>query len=124
MRSISVVLLFAAGVLSAAAQEFPQAEISNGTLDEIGALAPFGQGNPRPLARVGPLRLVAQPRLFGRGHLAAEAVSEDGSRLSLVGWGWEDRRSRLDGRFEALGAIEKDSYSGRPTVRLVDARPI
>src|ERR1700710_1365902 len=48
-------------------------EVSPRLLAQLGALEPFGQGNPRPLLRTGPLRLDGVPRNFGKGHLSARA---------------------------------------------------
>lgn len=104
----------------------PSGRVTADLLAEISRLEPFGQGNPRPLLRVGPLRLAAPPRLFGNGHLSARALgedSEDGGAVELVGWGWQRRPGALDGRFEVLGCLEHDAFRG-PVLRLVDSRPV
>lgn len=90
---------------------------------QLGRLEPYGMGNPRPLVRTGPLRLDSPPRLFGNGHLSARARGNDGSSVDLVGWGWQERATDLDGSFEALGWIEHDDYRGGPCLRLLDSRP-
>jgi single-stranded-DNA-specific exonuclease len=87
-------------------------------------LAPHGEGNPRPLLRVGPLRRVGPPRIFGRGHLRATAAGEDGARVSLLGWGWEQQAPRLEGTFEVLGHLERDRFAGGPELHLVDCRSV
>jgi single-stranded-DNA-specific exonuclease len=92
-------------------------------LSELACLEPHGQGNPRPLLKTGPLALAAPPRLFGNGHLAARARGDDGAPVDLVGWSWQARAATLAGRFEALGYLERDSYTGGPVLRLVDSRP-
>jgi single-stranded-DNA-specific exonuclease len=86
-------------------------------------LEPFGIGNQQPLIRVGPLSLDGSPRFFGRGHLAGRSISPDGAAVELLGWGWQERLSDLQGRFEALGSLELDRYRGTPVLRLKDARP-
>lgn len=86
-------------------------------------LEPHGQGNPRPLLRVGPLRLAAPPRLFGRGHLTAVARGPEGGALRLLGWRWRERAGSLEGSFEVLGYLERDTYRGGVVLRLMDARP-
>jgi len=94
-------------------------------LEELDRLEPHGQGNPRPLLRVGPLVLNSEPRIFGRTarrHLSAQAAGPEGSTIQLLGWGWADRLDDLGGTFEALGHLEADRYSGRPVLRLVDTR--
>jgi single-stranded-DNA-specific exonuclease len=98
-------------------------EVSPRLLAQLGALEPFGQGNPRPLLRTGPLRLDGDPRSFGKGHLSARARGEDGSAVELVGWRWEERAESLRGSFEVLACVENDTYRGGPVLRLVDSRP-
>jgi single-stranded-DNA-specific exonuclease len=94
-----------------------------GLLATLDRLEPHGPGNPRPLVKTGPLVLVAAPRLFGRGHLSALA-EDGGGRLRLLGWRWAERASELAGRFEALGYVERDSYTGGTLLRLMDVRPL
>jgi single-stranded-DNA-specific exonuclease len=98
-------------------------EVSNGLLVQLAALEPFGQGNPRPLVRTGPLRLHGEPKPFGNGHLSARARGEDGAAVDLVGWRWGERAGSLRGPFEVLACVESDSYRGGPVLRLVDCRP-
>ncbi len=93
-------------------------------LSELERLEPFGQSNPRPLVQVGPLRLAGTPRLFGNGHLSAQARGEDGSPVELLGWGWQEKASNLGGSFEVLACIENDTYRGGPVLRLIDSRPV
>lgn len=96
-------------------------------LQELLRLEPHGQANPRPVIRVGPLRLAASPRVFGRRerkHLAAEAEGEGGGKVSLLGWGWAGRLAELAGRFEVLAHLERDRYTGGPVLRLIDSRPV
>ncbi len=92
---------------------------------QLQRLEPFGQGNPAPLIRVpGPLRLARSPRIFGKGHLSAEAIGDDGGRIRLLGWGWAERSGQLQGEFEVLGRLEEDRYRGGSTLRLVDCRDV
>ncbi|HEX2163795.1 MAG TPA: hypothetical protein VHM02_07585, partial [Thermoanaerobaculia bacterium] len=108
--------------------ELAAEEVDGRLLAELGRLEPHGHGNPEPLARVAPLRLLVPPRCFGNGHLSALAAGAGGGRLRLVGWRWEERAADLDGgadgRFEALGHLEHDDYAGAPRLRLVDCRPL
>lgn len=98
-------------------------EVDLGWFRELTRLAPFGQGNPQPVVRVGPLELAAPPRLFGTEHLSARARGADGGHLNLVGWSWQERAAELQGRFEVLGTFDLDRYLGEPVMRLIDARP-
>src|SRR4029079_1622160 len=87
-------------------------------LRRLERLEPHGEGNPRPLLRVGPLRLLGAPRLFGRGHLRATAVGEDGTRVQLLGWGWQEEAARLRADFEVLATLERDRMTGSPQLCL------
>ncbi len=102
----------------------PPREVSNGLLAQLATLEPFGQGNPRPLLRTGPLGLQGEPRAFGNGHLSARASGGDGAALDLVGWRWAERAGSLRGSFEVLACVESDSYLGGTVLRLVDSRPV
>jgi single-stranded-DNA-specific exonuclease len=98
-------------------------ELAPGFVAALARLEPFGQGNPQPLLRVGPLELAGKPRLFGNGHLAVRARGDDGAAVELLGWRWQARQQDLAGRFEVLGYVERDNYTGGSVLRLVDARP-
>lgn len=95
---------------------------------ELARLEPHGEGNRRPLIRLGPLERAGPLREFGRDHvkLRARAAGREGAERGrpvwLLGWGWKKRSASLDGRFEVLGALEWDSYQGGPVVRMEDAR--
>jgi single-stranded-DNA-specific exonuclease len=103
--------------------EVAPGDVSRGLLTELGRLEPFGQGNPRPLVRTGPLRLDGELRPFGNGHLAARARGAYGAAVEVVGWGWQERAGEFRGRFEVLASVENDSWRGGPVLRLVDCRP-
>lgn len=98
-------------------------EINLEFLDRQTRLAPFGQGNPQPVLRVGPLTLEGPPRCFGNQHLSARARGDEGGTLNLVGWGWQPRAEDLERRFEVLGTLDLDRYKGEPVLRLIDGRP-
>jgi single-stranded-DNA-specific exonuclease len=98
-------------------------QIDHRLLADLGRLEPYGQGNPRPLVRTGPLRLDGPLRPFGQGHLGARTRGPEGAPVELVGWGWQDRAADLAGSFEVLASVEHDSYRGGPVLRLVDSRP-
>jgi single-stranded-DNA-specific exonuclease len=102
----------------------PPGEVTHRLLAQLATLEPYGQGNPRPLLRTGPLRLQGEPRPFGNGHLSARARGEDGAVVDLVGWRWAERAGNLRGAFEVLASVESDSYRGGPVLRLVDSRPV
>jgi single-stranded-DNA-specific exonuclease len=99
-------------------------QVRGDLLRQVELLAPHGEGNPRPLLRVGPLRRVGNPRVFGNGHLRVTAAGEDGAAIGLLGWSWGARAERLEGSFEVLGHLERDRLTGSPELHLVDCRPI
>jgi len=103
--------------------ELAPRHVNRQLLRQLEQLEPHGEGNQRPLARVGPLRVQGSPRPFGRGHLRALAIGPDGHRVPLLGWGWEARAPSLRGDFEVLATLERDRLTGEPVLHLVDARP-
>ena len=108
--------------------ELSAGQVGTELYGELARLEPHGEGNRRPLIRLGPLERVGSPREFGDDHVklrvrAARGGGSEGSRpVWLLGWGWKERAASLDGRFEVLGALEWDSYQGCPVVRVEDAR--
>lgn len=98
-------------------------EVDRRLLADLDSLEPHGQDNPRPMARIrGPLRLLGEPRVFGKGHLDAVLRDRGEGRIRILGWGWSDRLERLRTDCEVLGHLEMDSWSSSPTLRLVDVR--
>jgi single-stranded-DNA-specific exonuclease len=110
---------------------------------ELETLGPFGVGNRTPLARLGPLRLCAPPRLFGAGHLELRAVDPagearlgsgeagEGDAVTLIGWSWQEREEIFAEPFEVVGVPFRDRYRGpgghdrdRAVLRLSEARRI
>ena len=95
---------------------------------ELSQLEPHGEGNRRPLIRLGPLERSGPVREFGKDHVKLRVKrggsrgSESGRPVQLLGWGWRKRLPDLDGLFEVLGALEWDTYAGGPVVRIEDAR--
>ena len=99
-------------------------EINNELLEQLERMEPFGMANRQPLLRVGPLNLSGSLRHFGRGHLSTKAVGGGGELVELLGWGWQERETDLQGDFEILGNLERDRYHGGPVLRLLDAHSL
>jgi single-stranded-DNA-specific exonuclease len=103
-------------------ETIPPSEVNEELLARIERLSPFGVGNPRPVLRVGPLRLSAPPRAFGSSHLGLVAAGPNRGRVDLVAWGWADRGALFEGSFEVVGRLEMDGYLRRPVLHIADAR--
>lgn len=103
-------------------ESFSPGEVNDELLGRLERLSPFGVGNPRPVLRVGPLRLSAPPRAFGSNHLGLVAAGPDGARVDLVAWGWAERAALFDGSFEVVGRLEMDTYLRRPVLQIADAK--
>jgi single-stranded-DNA-specific exonuclease len=99
-------------------------EIDEALLTALERMAPYGQGNPQPLARVGPLQVRSLPRLFGDGHLAAIATGDGGARVEILGWGWAGHSEMLRRPFELLAHIERDRRHRGVVLRGVDLRAL
>jgi single-stranded-DNA-specific exonuclease len=102
--------------------ELPPSQVTPQVLAEVERLEPFGEGNPQPLFRVGPLRLAGEPRRFGNGHLRAVAEGPAGDRVQLLGWGWGGCEGKLRGAVDVLGYLERNRLDGSCELRLVDCR--
>ncbi|MCP4204724.1 MAG: single-stranded-DNA-specific exonuclease RecJ [bacterium] len=97
--------------------------VSLDLVDQLDRLEPFGMANRRPLFRLGPLSLAVPPRQFGKDHLGLRARDDSGVAVDLVAWRWADRTELFSEPFEVLGHLKVDSYLGRASVEIVDARP-
>ncbi len=102
--------------------ELTPREIDEELMSRLERLEPFGQGNPQPVLKIGPLEPLGAPRIFGAGHLEIAARGEDGSRIRLVGWGFAERAAEVAERFEVLGSLERDDYRRDLVVRMIDCR--
>jgi single-stranded-DNA-specific exonuclease len=102
--------------------ELAPREITLQFLQSLARLEPFGEGNPQPLLRTGPLSAATKPRTFGKGHLSLQARGEDGSLVAMVGFGWAERSAVFAEPFEILGYPELDSFTHEPVIRLLDCR--
>ena len=100
-------------------------EVDEALLDRLRLLEPFGAGNPSPLLRVGPLTIEGAPRIFGKGHLDAQARGDDGGLVRLLLWcrGDSDAAPALPERLEVLGQLEWDSFLQAPVLEVTASRP-
>ncbi len=99
--------------------------VDEALLDRLLALEPHGMGNPNPVLRVGPLTLEGAPRVFGKGHLRAQARGDDGGAGPTAAAGAAASRRpapTLPERLEVLGQLEWDSFLQAPVLEVV-SRP-
>ncbi len=97
-------------------------QVGHPLLAALARLEPCGAGNPQPLFRLGPVELERPPRRFGESHVALRVRDRSGGVFDVVAWRWAERVAALPSSFEVLGRFELDDYTGRPVLRLVDAR--
>ncbi len=101
--------------------EVPVREISLRLAEELGRLAPFGEGNPEPVLMSGGVRL-ANIRCVGDGgrHLRADLVNGP-EPVSLVGFGMGDAASSLDREhlFKICYNLRVDTFNGSGRAQVV-----
>lgn len=97
---------------------------------DIEALAPFGNGNPRPLLTTSGVTLAEAPKRMGGGerHLSAK-IQQHGVTLRAVAFGQGDRVDELQQCGDSLEIAYRpvvNHWRGRSTVELhlVDWRPV
>jgi single-stranded-DNA-specific exonuclease len=76
--------------------EVPLAALTQGLMDSLGCLEPYGSGNPEPLFLTGPLQVVGTPRRVGAGerHLSFR-VRQQGKEMKGIAFGMGDRADDL-----------------------------
>ena len=105
------------------------ASLSLGLIEEMKALEPFGQGNPKPLFATGGLKLVADPWVMKEKHLKLQLKGPGGERLEAVWWDGVERSEGLDlnegGVYEIAHKLEANTWQGNTRLQMVvsDIRP-
>lgn len=109
--------------------ESPLSALTLAAVEQMERMAPFGQGNPRPLLCTTGVRLARPPRTIGNGgrHLALELV-QHGISLRAIAFGASDWAEPLIHTRDALDVAYRpmiNVFAGRRSVelRLVDWRP-
>lgn len=105
------------------------ASLSVDTLSEIERLAPFGQGNKRPVLCASRVTLAEPPRAIGAGgrHLAMTLL-QHGTKIRAVAWGaaeWLPHLPAPGAPFHVAFRPKINEFRGRrtPEMELVDWRP-
>lgn len=98
-------------------------------LEQIESLAPFGQGNPRPILLANGVKLCEPSRRMGGGdrHLTMR-LEHGGTRMRSVAFGggeWCDELNELEGPIDIAFRPVINDFRGRRTVeaQVVDWRP-
>jgi len=109
--------------------ETPFSQLTVRTVRQIEMLAPFGEGNPRPVLCASRVTLAGEPRTIGGGdrHLAIEMVQLR-TTLRGVAFGkgeWADALRNHAGPLDVAFSPVINEFRGRQTVEmhLVDWRP-
>ena len=87
-------------------------EISDRSIDEVFALAPFGHGNPPPLFAALDAEVAGPPAVWKEKHLKV-MVRQNGRTLALKAWNFAPRAAELaaGARVDVAFALEEDAYS-------------
>ncbi|HAN98627.1 MAG TPA: single-stranded-DNA-specific exonuclease RecJ [Planctomycetaceae bacterium] len=109
--------------------ETPLVHLTVGAVEEIERLAPFGQGNPRPILCTRRVELAEPPRRIGGGerHLAIR-LKQHQSQIRGVAFGkgeWADEIAAVDGPLDVAYRPVINEFAGRRSaeIHLVDWRP-
>jgi single-stranded-DNA-specific exonuclease len=95
-------------------------QIRERVVAELGALGPFGAGNPRPRFHTGPVAVVDGPRRLKDRHLRM-SLEQDGRVLRAIHWNAAEREAELAQKhgIEIAYTIEENEFRGE---RFVEVR--
>jgi single-stranded-DNA-specific exonuclease len=98
--------------------ELRPGELTLDVLDEVNALAPFGQGNPGVQVVLRGLRLMAPPQRMGAVQQHVKLRASDGRLTYEIVW-WRAGDAALpDGAFDLACAPEINEFNNRRTLQL------
>jgi single-stranded-DNA-specific exonuclease len=102
--------------------EVPLSALTLQAVEQLESLAPFGQGNPRPLLCTGQVKLSEPPKRIGSGqrHLALRVV-QHGVKMRAVAFGggdWHEALCEIDGPLNVAFRPIINRYQGRTSVEL------
>ncbi len=101
--------------------DVPLAALGYSAVDHLSKLAPFGQGNPRPVVAISGCEVVNPPRRIGRGGAtAAMVLGQNGKTIRAVGFGMGDLADMLVGvnKVDVAGEPNINTFRGSSTVEL------
>jgi single-stranded-DNA-specific exonuclease len=87
-------------------------DITEGAVQEVLALAPFGHGNPPPLVAALDVEVAGQPVVMKEKHLRV-MVRQNGRTLALKAWNFAGRAGEMPpgARVDIAFTLEEDPYS-------------
>jgi len=97
------------------------AELPQSVVEHLERLAPFGQGNPRPVVAVRGCRILTPPQRLGRnGATLSFLVGQNDSRLRCVGFGMGELADALTGipTVDIVGSPMLNRFNGRTNVEM------
>jgi single-stranded-DNA-specific exonuclease len=86
----------------------------------VGAMAPFGKGNPEPVFQLEGVQMAASPKVFAERHLKFRAQAGE-KKFEVVGFDFA-RRPPDRATFDLAGSWEWDEYTDAPRWRMIDWR--
>jgi len=92
------------------------------TVEQIDRLAPFGNGNSRPVLCASEVRLAGKPKRMGAtGHHLSMTFDQHGIKMRAVAFGggdWEEELAKIDGPLSIAFRPVINRYRGRVSVEI------
>jgi single-stranded-DNA-specific exonuclease len=103
-------------------------DINPDVVEGLGALEPFGLGNPRPIFHASPVEIIDGPRLLKERHLRM-TFRQDGRVFRAIAWRAAERASFLDEHRNGVSlafSLDRDEYQGETYLQLTvaDVKPV
>jgi single-stranded-DNA-specific exonuclease len=95
-------------------------DITGGVAGDVGALAPFGAGNPRPVFAARGVEIIDGPRKLKERHLRM-TLRQDGRIFRAIAWRAVERHDYIAAHRAALDvafSLEQNQYNGETYVEL------
>lgn len=101
--------------------EAPLSMLTYQTVSQIESLAPFGQGNTRPMLCASDVRLAGEPRRIGGGRHLSMTFDQHGVKIRAVAFGggdWGEELAAADGPLSIAFRPVINNFRGRSTVEI------
>src|SRR5690606_28544263 len=96
------------------------ADLTRATVEALGALAPFGIENPRPVIALEELSLIEPPRIMKERHIKPNVAGRDGKPFAALGWNMAHRAAQLEPgmALRLAGTLKLNEWMGRVSVEI------